>query len=311
MPQQKKHNVWQFFSLLAMVLIGLLVLAYFLSSLLPSIGIGRCVAVIEIKDELISYDIEGSFLTQPVYGSETIAETIEKLDYDEEVGAVVLVIDSPGGSVLASREIYDSVVSLQKPVVAYMRESATSGAYYVAAGADYIVAEQDTITGSIGVITTSIELSELFDQLGINITTFTSDKYKDIGSYTRAMTEEEKEIIMGIINEIFEDFKQVVLERREGKLDENKIEEIFDGRIMTGKQALNYGLVDELGNRDVAIKKASELGNITEEEPVICEVSIGENGGVGLFNVKSMFASFGYLVDNYLLKQSKTSFDFY
>jgi len=245
---------------------------------------GKCVGVVTIDGEITVEGEEAGVFSLGKPGSEEIAKTIEKLNKRDDIGAVVIVVNSPGGSVVGTREIYSAVKELKKPKVAYLREVAASGGYYVASGADYIISDPDTLTGSIGVVATVAEFSELFDMLGINFTTIKSGEHKDIGSIERPLTEEEKRILQGIINETFEEFKGVVIENRGKKLDKERMDEIFDGRVMSGRQAYSYGLVDELGSKEDALKKAAEMGGVEYEEEVpVCEISFPSKYGGGLF----------------------------
>lgn len=239
---------------------------------------GKCVAVVKINQEIVT-EGERGLLGPIILGSDEIASTIKGLNKRDDVGAVVIVVNSPGGSVVGSREIYSAVEELKKPKVVYMREIAGSGAYYLSTPADYIYADPNTLTGSIGVVATFTDLSGLFEMLGINITSITSGDMKDIGNPSRPMKEEERAIIQGIIDEVFQDFKGAVLKHRGSKLNMEKFNEVLDGRIITGRQAKAIGLIDETGTMDDAIKKAMELGGI--EERNICEIDMEEESLLG------------------------------
>lgn len=246
--------------------------------------LGKCVGVVNIDGEITVEGNEGGIFSMGKPGSEEIAQTIKKLNERGDIGAVLVVINSPGGSVVGSREIYSAVEELKKPKIAYLRGVAASGGYYVASGADYIISDPNTLTGSIGVIATVVEFSELFDMLGINFTSIKSGVYKDIWSTQRPMSEEEKEILQSIINETFEEFRDVVVKKRGEKLDKKRMDEIFDGRVMSGRQAYSYGLVDELGSKEDALRKAAEMGDVEYEGDVpVCEISFSSKYGAGLF----------------------------
>ncbi len=229
-----------------------------------------CVGVIEINGELVAQS-SSSFLSGGIVGSKDIARLIKETADKKEVKALLIEVDSPGGSIIASREIRDAIQNAGKPKVAYLREAAASGGYYIIAGADYIVSDPATITGSIGARATVEDLSGLFGKLGINVTIVKSGEFKDIGDPTRPLTEEERKILQGIVDEIFEDFKSTVREGRAGKLNEYEFNKILDARILTGKQAQKIGLVDELGGEQRAIDKAAELGKL-KPSPPLCEV---------------------------------------
>ncbi|MBM3229495.1 signal peptide peptidase SppA, partial [Candidatus Parvarchaeota archaeon] len=178
-----------------------------------------CIGVVDIRGEIISDDISPGLFSQGVAGSSTIASRIAQADSRDDVKAILLVVDSPGGSVVATREIYDALEASKKPKVAYFREVAASGGYYVGAATDYIVSEPAALTGSIGVRATFTDLSPLFEKIGVNTTIVKSGRFKDIGDSTRPMTDEEKKIIQSMVDEIFEDFKSAVLKHRAGKID--------------------------------------------------------------------------------------------
>ncbi len=196
-----------------------------------------------------------------------IVKQLKWAEENEAIKAVVLRIDSPGGSVVASNEIHQQMAAMSKPVVVSMGELAASGGYYVAAPADVIFANPDTLTGSIGVIAQFLDLSNLLAEYGVTATTIKSGKFKDSGSAFRPMTEEEKAAWQKIIDEAYEGFVKVVAEGRH--LAVEKVRALADGRMYTGRQAKELQLVDELGNLPDAIRKAGEMGGITGEPKVI------------------------------------------
>jgi len=291
--------------LLVIAFILLIGLFFLLSALSPSL-IGKCVAVVDISMPL---SIEGSapsvFGGYGYPGSEELALIIEDLDRREDVGAVLLVFNSPGGSVVATREVYTAVKGLNKPTVSYFREVAASGAYYVASGTDYIVSDPDALTGSIGVIATFTDLSGLLEKLGVNVTAIKSGPHKDIGASYRNMTENETMILQALINEVYEEFKSVILQNRGDRLDHSKFAEITDGRIMSGRQAYKVGLVDQLGNKKDAVLKAASLAGIeaeTSDQVRICPIPTTVSDS-GLFSIES-------LVSGILARHSGASLDF-
>ncbi len=272
----------------------LLVLAFYvLGSFIAPLIMGQSIAVVEINTELITEGVPSSMFAEGIPGSSEIVDTIKELDSRPDIGAVVFVINSGGGSIIASREIYDAIDSLSKPKVVYFREVAASGAYYISTPADYIISDPYTLTGSIGVIMPQAEMAGLLEKLGVNITSITSGEHKDIGSPYKQMDTEEEGILQDIVNLVFEDFKSVILKNRGTKLDKKKFEEILDGRVLLGIQAYEIGLVDALGTKQDAINKAAELAGM-EGEPRVTEVSIA-NSEKGLFQldsfVKSILAS--------------------
>ena len=271
---------------LYLVLGGIFIIALLvilLYSFTPVSPFGGCIGVIEINGPLVSKDIPSSIFSDEVKGSETLASEIADADARPDVKVVLVLIDSPGGSVVASREIYDAVHSLSKPTVSYINELGASGGYYVAAGTGYIVANPDAIVGSIGARATFADMSGLFEKLGYNETDIKSGAMKDMGSPSRPMTPEELSVISSIVNESFAEFRSAVEEGRKGKLNAPLFQLSLDARIMTGRQAKLAGLVDELGNKKSAIKKAAELGGMDSGEPSICELS-STKGERGLFS---------------------------
>lgn len=262
--------------LLMLIFFAVVVILFFaFSAFAPSLT-GKCVAVVDLNMPLTVTGVPPTIFSGGYPGSEGLAYVIESLDQREDVGAVLLVIDSPGGSVVASREVYEAVKGLDKPKVSYFREVAASGAYYVAVGTDYIISDPAAITGSIGVVSVMIEMSGLFEKIGINMTTITSGKHKDMGSPDRPLTPEEEAILQVIVDDVFTDFELAIFENRRNRLNMLLFENATDGRIMTGRQAVEYGLVDETGNKDDALMKAAELGGIEAESVSdirICYVS--------------------------------------
>ena len=269
--------------LLVIGFVALIILFIGFTAILPSF-MGKCVAVVDVD---VPLSIEGeptTMFTEGYLGSEGFANVFTTLDRREDVGAVVIVFNSPGGSVVATREVYDSVKEMKKPKVSYFREMAASGAYYIASGTDYIISDPDALTGSIGVVATFTDMSGLLEKIGVNVTSVTSGPHKDIGSLTRPMTEEEYNITKALIDEIFAEFKSIVTQNRAGKLDSTLFAQVLDGRILSGRQAQKVGLVDQTGSKRDAIIKAADLANISYtsyEDIRICKVPThGESAGL-------------------------------
>lgn len=199
-------------------------------------------------------------------------KTIEQLhDFrdNDTVKAVVLRIDSPGGAVGPAQEIYQAVKAVDKlkPVVVSMGSVTASGGYYVAAAAREIVANPGTITGSIGVVMEFANFRELLDKIGLAQVVVKSGEYKDIGSPTREMTPAERRLLQDLIDDVHEQFVTAVAEGR--NLEPAAVSAIADGRIFSGRKAMTLGLVDHMGNLDVAIKRSAELGGVEGEPHVI------------------------------------------
>ncbi len=195
---------------------------------------------------------------------------LEEVEKDDSIDAVVLRIDSPGGSANASQELYEQVLRVKKSgkkVVASFGDTAASGGYYVAAAADKIVAGPSSLTGSIGVISTVPNLEELYNKIGYKERVFKSGPYKDMLSPSRPLTPEEEEIMQGIIDDTYNQFINAVAKGRKMSLDQ--VRKLADGRIFTGNQAKEVGLVDELGGKREAIQLATELAGIKGEPEVV------------------------------------------
>lgn len=181
---------------------------------------------------------------------------------DDEVKAIVLAVDSPGGEVTASDIIYHEVAKAQKekPVVVAMSSLAASGAYYVSCAADWIVANPTTFTGSIGVIIQSLNYQGLFDKVGLDAVVFKSGKFKDMLSGSRPITEDERVYVEGMVKQVYERFLGIVAFTR--GLEADQLRDTFaDGRILTGQDAKEAGLVDQLGYIEDAYDKARALAN--------------------------------------------------
>lgn len=225
------------------------------------------VAVIPIYG-VIYQDTSSSFIEK---GSQLISSRIKKFSEDKSIKAIVLDINSPGGSVAAIQEIYSAITkakkSHNKPFVARFGEVSASGGYYIAAACDKIVAHPGTITGSIGVIFNVNNVEGLFKKVGIKSEAIKSGKFKDIGSISRQMSAEEKNLLQAMINDSYESFLEAVAQGR--KIEIEKLKELADGRIFTGKQAIKVGLVDKLGDFQDAIDLAGQLSGLGNNPQVV------------------------------------------
>jgi protease-4 len=201
-------------------------------------------------------------ITGTIADAKPTIEQIIRFREEESIKAIVVRIDSPGGAVGPSQEIHRELkrTSAQKKVIASMGAVAASGGYYVAAGTDGIVASPGTVTGSIGVIMGYTNFEELLKKIGLVPVVIKSGQYKDVGSPVRTMSENERELLQGLVKKIHQQFVAAIAEGR--KLELSKVESIADGRIFTGEEALDLGLVDRLGNLQDAIQWAGELGGI-------------------------------------------------
>ena len=201
--------------------------------------------------------------------SSGIIEEIHQYQEDEGVKAIILRIDSPGGGVGPSQEIYREIskVKIKKKVITSMGSVAASGGYYIACASDRIVANPGTITGSIGVLMEFTNIEELFKKIGIKGVVLKSGEHKDIGSPFREMTPDEKKIVQDVIDNVHQQFIEAVVKGR--KMDREKVVQIADGRIMTGEQAKQLGLVDEMGNLQDAIDMTAKMVGIVGKPNVL------------------------------------------
>ncbi len=205
----------------------------------------------------------------PIMQSQNIVSQMVKFRKNKAIKAIVLRIDSPGGGVGPSQEIYREVrrTIKTKRVIVSMGSLAASGGYYVAAGADKIVASPGTITGSIGVIMQFVQLKELLKKIGISMEVLKSGEFKDIGSPHREMSDEEKELIQELIIDIQDQFVEAVAEGR--NLPVETVREIADGRVFSGAKAKELGLVDVLGNFQDAVNLAKKETGIEGEVTLV------------------------------------------
>jgi protease-4 len=205
----------------------------------------------------------------PITESQQIIKQLVDFKKDDRIKAIILRVNSPGGGFAPSQEIYREVrkTILTKRVVASMGSVAASGGYYIASAADKIVANPGTLTGSIGVIMEFVQLEDLLKKLGVGMEVLKSGEFKDIGSPHRPMSQREKELIQNLILDIQAQFVEAVAQGR--NLSEEKIQEIADGRILSGAQSKELGLVDHLGNFEDAVDLAKEMAGIKGEASLV------------------------------------------
>lgn len=246
-------------------IVGLLLFFFLLLFLIGPYGSRSGPSKFAFGDKIAVVEIRG-VITQ----SSGVIEELHQYDDDEGVKAIVLRIDSPGGGVGPSQEIYREVLKIKskgkKKVITSMGSVAASGGYYIASASDLIVANPGTITGSIGVLMEFTNIEELFKKIGIKGVVLKSGEHKDIGSPFREMTSQEKSLIQSVLDNVHQQFVQAVAEGR--RLDRSKVAQVADGRILTGEQAKQLGLVDQLGNLQDAIDTAAKLAGI-EGKPVV------------------------------------------
>ncbi|NBX16178.1 MAG: signal peptide peptidase SppA [Proteobacteria bacterium] len=205
-------------------------------------------------------------LNQPI-DSEIAGTVVEKLQQaadDERIKGIILEVDSPGGTVVASQEIYDSIskIKTKTPVVAFMRDVAASGAYYSSVPSSWIIANRGTMVGSIGVIMENFEASKLIQWMKLQPVTLKTGKLKDAGSSVRPWTGEDRAYLQQLINDTRDQFVADV-RRARPQLSPETMRYMSDGRVILGTEALNRKLIDALGNRTNAIEKAAELAGLS------------------------------------------------
>lgn len=244
----RKHPV--LFGLMILFVLGILSYLYFYKLGLSS-GKGRAFS---LKNKVGVVTIEGV-----IADSMEIVDQINEFGEDNSIIAVVVRIDSPGGGVAASQEIYEALKELKKKkkVVTSMGSIAASGGLLIACAADKIIANPGTITGSISAIMHFANVEELLKKIGIKAAVVKSGEYKDIGSPLRAMTDQEKIIIQDLVDDIYNQFVDVIVKDR--NLPREKVLEIADGRVFSGRKAKELGLVDEVGDMSFAVKTALKL----------------------------------------------------
>ena len=253
--------------LIGIFLVGALAGVFFLLSLFLASILGLNGKIAK-SDKIAIINIE-SIITQ---SSNTVRQ-IKKYADDKSIKAIVLRIDSPGGGVAPSQEIYSEILNVRKNsnkiVVTSMGNLAASGGYYIACASNKIVANPGTLTGSIGVIMTFSNIEELMKKIGLKTEIIKSGEFKDIGSPMREFTEKEKKLLQGVIDDVYDQFVNAVSVGR--SIAVQKVKELSDGRIFTGRQAFEIGLVDKLGSLEEAIKLAAELVGIEGKPKIVSE----------------------------------------
>lgn len=244
---------------LCMVLAILLLSTILLSLIVTFVG-----RYMPIGEKIALVRVEG-----PIVSSGSAIEQLRKYRKDSSVKAIVLRVDSPGGAVGPSQEIYEEVGKLMKikPVVVSMGSVAASGGYYISAPATKIYANPGTVTGSIGVIMEIPNFKGLMDKVGIRTEVIKSGKHKDLVSVFRGIGKGDRAILQGVLDDVHDQFIRAVSEGR--GIPYKRVREIADGRVFTGRQAKAVGLVDALGNMQDAIMEAARLGGIKGEPNVV------------------------------------------
>ncbi len=231
---------------------------------------GDTIGVIEING-VIGGESSSGLTTAINADSGDIMEAIRTAGEREDIKVLLLRINSPGGTSVASQEIgieLDKIRADGKKVVVSMGEVCASGGYWIACSSDHIVANGGTLTGSIGVIMELTNLEGLYEKVGLRQEVIKSAEHKDIGSSYRDMTDTERNILQEIVNDSYEQFLDQVRRGRRGKIEEDRLLEIADGRVFSGRMALEMGLVDSLGNYYDAIDMARQTAGLDENSSV-------------------------------------------
>lgn len=287
------------------IAVGLAMIVFVVSLVIPSMGkmfmaedekeetsflqefLNQSTSTVVIEDgnpgsRIALVDVDGVIMNQgaspfemPGYNHEKILANLEGIKTDETIKAIVLRVNSPGGGVYESAELADKIIEVKKerdiPVYTVMENMAASGGYYIAANSEKIYAQAETITGSIGVIMQGFNVSQLLDKLGIEDTTIKSGDFKDLGSMTRENSSEELAIMQSLVDNMYERFIDTVEVGR--KLSRDEIYKLADGRIYDGSQAVENGLVDELGYFDDALIDLRKSYSLEDSQLIIFEES--------------------------------------
>jgi len=256
---EKSRNRW-FVAILILVILGFfsfsasLVIGAFISS--DSIIDGN-IALIQIRGPIT---VDAGGLYQEFASSSDIVQLIDQADENDNIKAIILDINSPGGSSVASQEIADAIANVNKTTVAWIREVGASGAYWIASATDHIIANPTSITGSIGVIGSYLDFSEFIEDHNVSYQRLVSGKYKDMGSPFRKLSSEEEELFQFKLDKIREYFVLAVAKNR--NLPEENVEQLATGMFYLGSEALEYNLIDKLGSKNEAIDYIESTNDI-------------------------------------------------
>jgi protease-4 len=234
-------------------------------------GSGQKLALLKIEGIIMENDSSSSTLS--TYNHQVFLKQIEAAFADPDIKGIILQLNSPGGGVYESDEVYHRIMQLKaqykKPLVVYMSQQAASGAYYIAMAADKIYANRNTMTGSIGVIISTYNYSELAKKIGVKDVTFKSAANKDLLNPMRPITADEQTIMQNMVDESYNYFVDIVTKGR--NLEREKVLQLADGRIYSGAQAKNLGLVDEIGYMQDAIDGTARLAKTSDPQVLLYE----------------------------------------
>lgn len=252
-------------------------------------GIGPKTLIIPVSGPISLYGNSG-VLSDPGASAQEIVTQIESANENDDIVAIILEINSPGGTVVASQEIARAVRSSKKPVVAWMREIATSGGYWIAAPADKIIADPATITGSIGVTGSYLSFGGLFNEYGVKYEKLVSGPYKDTGTPYRNLTASERILMQSKIDKINDMFIAHVASNRDLTISE--VRKLATGEIFLGIEAITNGLVDQMGSKKEAVTAAENLAGIKDT------IVIRQEKKVGLLDRFSALANINLNIEN-------------
>ena len=244
------------------------------------------IALLTVDGTIQDTGSASTFFATEGYNHQFFLQQLEEAKVDDTVKAIVLQVNSPGGGVVESAQIYKDIIELQeeteKPIYVSMGSMAASGGYYISAPADKIFVNKETMTGSIGVIMQSINYGKLAEKYGVEFVTIKSGPYKDIMSPTREMTEEERAMLQEMLNDSYEDFVDIIEQGR--NMTEAEVKKVADGRILNGRQAIEAGLADEYGFLEDVVQAIKTDYNLENAE--VFEYSYSQNIA-SLFAVKA------------------------
>lgn len=250
------------------------------------------ILVIPVRGYITLYGVSG-FLAGDVVSAEAVTQQIEAANRDASIRAIILEINSPGGTVVASEEISKAIEASEKPVVAWIREVGASGGYFIASSSDVIVADPASFTGSIGVIASYLQFSDLMEKYGVTYERLVSGEYKDIGSPFKELTPNEREVMQGRINTVNDMFIRHVSRTRDLPIEQ--VEAVATGEPMLGIEAYEIGLVDLLGSEKEAKQAAETLAGISNAKlvKIIPKQSLIEQFTKGFFPLSSYYVGRG------------------
>jgi len=282
-------KVWKaiaIFAIFGLVLISLVSFFLIISQLNISNFGGSCIGVVRIDGPIMLRGMSGGLFDRGMPGAEDYARQIELLSKNNNVKGLLVIINSPGGGVIASDVIYRAIKKSKLPKWVYIEELGASGGYYVALAGEKIYAHPNSLVGNIGVVMYIENYAGLLEKIGVNFTVVKSGSMKDIGNPTRNLTEEEYQVLKSIVEETFEDFVSILQESRQ--LNDTSLEIVKTGRIFTGKQAYKIGLLDGVYTKSEIIEEFKKTLNVDR----ICDYTPQykqEFTLMSLFNIERLF----------------------